>query len=44
MIDMGELRLIIPDDLHKTLKVKAASEGKTLKHLVVELLKKGIGE
>ncbi len=31
-----------PDDLYRFLKVKAAQEGKTLRSLVIELLKKVI--
>lgn len=30
----------IPDDLHRALKVKAAQEGKTLKALIIELLRR----
>jgi plasmid stability protein len=33
-----------PDDLHKTLKVKAAQEGKTLYQLIIELLRKSTGQ
>lgn len=39
---MGELRVIIPDELHSALKMRALKEGKTLKELIIELLKKGV--
>ena len=39
---MVEVRFDIPDDLHHKLKVKAASEGKTLKQLAIELFGKGV--
>jgi len=38
------LRINIPDDLHKALKIKAAKEIKTLKKLVIETLKKSVEE
>jgi len=39
---MGELRVSIPDELHRKLKQKALELNITLKKLVVALLKKGI--
>lgn len=39
---MGELRVFIPDQLHRALKFKALKEGKTLKKLVTEILEKGV--
>ena len=36
--DVVELRVSIPDELHKALKVKAARDGKTLKETVIEAL------
>lgn len=39
---MGELRLVIPDDLHQALKLKALKENTTLKALVIELLQEGV--
>ena len=40
--DVVEIRLEIPDALHHKLKVKAASEKKTLKELVIEMLEGGM--
>lgn len=34
----------IPSNLHKNLKLRAVQRGITLEYLVVELLKKGMGE
>lgn len=42
MNDLVEIRLEIPDALHHKLKIKAASEKKTLKELVIEMLEGGI--
>jgi len=42
--ELGELRINIPDDVHKALKIKAAEERKTLKKLVIETLKKSVKE
>jgi len=40
--ELGELRINIPDDLHKALRIKAAKEIKTLKQLVIETLEKSV--
>lgn len=42
MIEMGEIRFVIGDKLHHSLKLKAVKEKKTLKGLVIELLEEGI--
>lgn len=42
MIVLGELRLSIPDDLHKSLKKKALEYGKSLKTVVIEALYKEV--
>ena len=39
---MGEIRFVIPDKLHQALKLKAVTEKKTLKGLVIELLEGGV--
>jgi predicted HicB family RNase H-like nuclease len=44
VIDLGEIRFLIPDELHQTLKMKALKEKKPLKQLVIELLQKGVSE
>ena len=36
---MGELRISIPDDLHKQLKKMALDEGSSLKKVVIQVLK-----
>jgi len=36
---MGEVRISIPDDLHKKLKMIALEEGTSLKDLVITVLK-----
>jgi len=36
---MGELRISLPDDLHKKLKRKALDEDTSLKDLVIQVLK-----
>lgn len=41
---LGELRIQIPDDLHKKLRKKAVEEDKTLKDLIVEILSKSLSE
>jgi len=42
MIEMGDLRIPVPDELHKALKLEALKQNKTLKQLVVEILEEGI--
>lgn len=37
---MTNINIIIPDDIHKKLKIKAAIAEKPLKELIVELLEK----
>jgi predicted HicB family RNase H-like nuclease len=37
---MGELRVTIPDELHKALKQEALNKGTTLKKLVTNILEK----
>jgi len=44
VIDVGEIRFSIPDELHQALKMRALKERKTLKQLVIELLKKEVKE
>jgi len=39
---MGELRIKIPDVLHKRLKQKALEENTTLKSIVIKLLEIGV--
>ena len=39
---MGDLRIPVPDELHKALKLEALKQNKTLKQLVVELLEEGV--
>ena len=39
---MGELRLIVSEELHKSLKLRALNDDKTLKQLIVEFLEKGL--
>ncbi|MEK6963056.1 MAG: hypothetical protein AABX70_01420 [Nanoarchaeota archaeon] len=39
---MVNLNILLPDDLHQQLKLKAIRENKTLKELVVELLEKAV--
>lgn len=37
---MAKLTIVIDDDLHKKLKVKAAQEGITMKELIVKCVQK----
>ena len=37
---VGELRIALPVNLHRALRMRAIKEGKTLKSFVVELLEK----
>ena len=39
---MGDLRIPVPDELHKALKLEALKQNKTLKQLVVEILEEGV--
>ncbi len=39
---MVNLNIPIPDGVHKQLKLKAVKEDKTLKEVVIELLKKAV--
>lgn len=39
---MGELRVLIDDELHRSLKQKALVDQKTLKQLVIDTLKKEV--
>ena len=41
-IEMGDLRIPVPDELHKALKLEALKQNKTLKQLVVEILEEGV--
>ena len=40
---MGELRILIPNDLHKQLKRMALDDGNSLKELVISILKDHAG-
>ena len=42
VIPMGELRVRIPNELHKALKQEALNKGTTLKKLVTNILEKYI--
>jgi predicted HicB family RNase H-like nuclease len=42
VIDLGEIRISIPDELHQALKMKALKERKSLKEIIIELLQKGV--
>jgi len=42
VVGVVEIRLQIPDDLHHKLKVNAATQNKTLKGLIIEMLEGGI--
>ena len=42
MIEMGDLRIPVPDELHKALKLEALKQNKTLKQLVVEILEEAM--
>lgn len=39
---MGDIRITIPDGLHRELKSKAAKLGKILRNYVIELLEEGV--
>lgn len=39
---MGQIRYLIPDDLHRRLKVQAAEQGITVRELVIRLLAEGV--
>ena len=39
---MGDLRIPVPDALHKALKLEALKQNKTLKQLVGEILEEGV--
>ena len=39
---MGELRVLIDDELHNSLKKKALNNKQTLKQLVIDLLTQGV--
>jgi predicted HicB family RNase H-like nuclease len=39
---LGNIRIVIPDELHQALRERAVKERKTLKQLVIELLRRGI--
>jgi len=39
---LGEIRFVLPDTLHKALKLRAVKEEKSLKELVIELLEKEV--
>ena len=39
---MGDLRIPVPDELHKALKLEALKQNKTLKQLVVEILEEAM--
>ncbi|GAI39121.1 unnamed protein product [marine sediment metagenome] len=41
---MGELRLSIPNELHKELKQKALDKGISLKQLIIDIFKSYTGE
>lgn len=41
---MGEIRFLIPNEIHQALKMRALKEKKTLKALVIELLEKEMKE
>jgi len=40
---MGELRISLPDDLHKQLRIMAISDGTCLKDMVTSILKEYAG-
>jgi len=40
---MGEIRLHLPDNVHKALKVKATQQGLGLYEYIVKLLKEEVG-
>jgi len=39
---MVQVRLDLPEDLHRKLKIKAASEGKTLQDTIIYVLRRGV--
>jgi len=39
---VGELRIALPVNLHRALRMRAIKEGKTLKSFVVELLERNL--
>ena len=41
---MAEIRIEIPDPLHKSLKRRALEEDRSMKALVIELLEQGLGK
>jgi len=41
---MGQIRLNLPDELHRALKAKAAMQGVTLQQLILNCLKEVVGE
>ena len=42
VMNVGELRIHIPDEIHQDLKIKAIKENKSLKQLVNEILEKAV--
>jgi len=41
-MNMGELRIHIPDKIHQALKIKAIKQNKSLKQLINEILEKEV--
>jgi len=42
--DMGEIRIYLPDNIHKSLKIRATQEGVGLYEYIIKVLKEAVGE
>jgi len=42
--DMGEIRINLPDNVHKALKIRATQEGVGLYEYIIKVLKEVVGE
>jgi len=41
---MGEIRIYLPDNVHKSLKIRATQEGVGLYEYIIKVLKEAVGE